>query len=104
MGRLPESIDQMCMAVQLDPLNLIALENLGWRYVLARRYRDATTTFEMMTDLDPGWLSDGPPWVAFLEGPTLEAIDALEGLVEENPEADSIWSSLGFIAAAPASP
>src|SRR6185436_1272712 len=49
-GRSDESIDQMLLTRELDPLSPSVLQALGWCYYQARRFDESIATFKSMLD------------------------------------------------------
>jgi TolB-like protein len=59
-GRYAEAIDEMKLAQQLDPTNLIVNADLGLAYYFARQYQDAVETCKRTIDMDPSF--QPPQW------------------------------------------
>jgi tetratricopeptide (TPR) repeat protein len=53
VGRLPEALDHVRRADDLDPLNLVARANVGVIQYFGRAYRDAQAQLEATLGLDP---------------------------------------------------
>ncbi len=54
-GRHEEAIEQVKLALDLDPLSLIINTLLGWVYYYARRYEEAIAALEETLELGPGF-------------------------------------------------
>lgn len=55
MGRHDDSIAEMKLARELDPLALIINAEVGWAYYFARRYDKAIEQFHKTVEMDPGF-------------------------------------------------
>jgi tetratricopeptide (TPR) repeat protein len=55
MGRHDDSIAEMKLARELDPLALIINAEVGWAYYFARRYDKAIEQFQKTVEMDPGF-------------------------------------------------
>lgn len=53
MGRFAESVEQMRISRELDPLSLIIIKDSGEIYYTARRYDEAVAWFRKTLDMDP---------------------------------------------------
>jgi TolB-like protein/Flp pilus assembly protein TadD len=54
-GRHSEAIAQMKLAVELDPLALIIITEVGWAYYFARQYDKAITHYRKALEMEPGF-------------------------------------------------
>ena len=55
MGRAQESVEQINLARQLDPLSLSINFSLGWRLYMARHYEQAIQQLRNTLDMDPNF-------------------------------------------------
>jgi TolB-like protein/Tfp pilus assembly protein PilF len=55
MGRHDDSVAEMKLARELDPLALIINAEVGWAYYFARRYDKAIEQFQKTVEMDPGF-------------------------------------------------
>ena len=54
MGRHEEAIAELRRAVELDPVSVMYLTNLGWVYYMAHRYDSAIEYLQRSLELEPG--------------------------------------------------
>ena len=54
-GRCEESIPVHLHAEALDPFSIIAIQEVGYAYYYARRFREAAEQIQKAIDLEPGW-------------------------------------------------
>jgi adenylate cyclase len=54
MGRHEEAIAELRRAVELDPVAVLYLSDLGWVYYMAHRYEPAIESFQRALELEPG--------------------------------------------------
>jgi TolB-like protein len=59
-GRYQEAVQQMKLAQQLDPTNLIVNADLGLAYYFARQYQEAVEVCKRTVDMDPSF--QPPQW------------------------------------------
>jgi tetratricopeptide (TPR) repeat protein len=88
MGRHEEAISHGKRAKELDPLTAYITADLGWLYILARRYDEATAECRQALDIDPAlhtahWCLGIANWQ---KGLLEEATAAYERTVELVPE------------------
>ena len=55
MGRHDDSVAEMKLARELDPLALIINAEVGWAYYFARRYDKAIEQYQKTVEMDPGF-------------------------------------------------
>lgn len=55
LGRFDEGIAEMKRAQELDPLSLIINSDLGFDYIIARRYDEAIEQLRTTIEMDPGF-------------------------------------------------
>lgn len=89
-GRSDEAIDAHRRAEALDPLSLIAIEEVGWPFYYARRFSEAVDQFRRAAELEPKWdqLYFGLGLALAQQHRHEEAIDAMRTaskLAPENP-------------------
>lgn len=54
-GRLAEGVDEMRIALAMDPVSALYMEALGVRYLYARRFAEARETLQKTLSLDPSF-------------------------------------------------
>lgn len=86
-GRIQESIDVHLRAESLDPLSIVAIQEVAYAFYYARRFEDAARQMEKAIELEPAW-----DQLHFLLGLTLlqlrrfdRAISALRTAVRKEP-------------------
>jgi TolB-like protein/Flp pilus assembly protein TadD len=103
-GRLDEAISALERAAELDPRNVLTMQQLALTYQSVRRYTEAERAWDRALEITPGdpytrifraemtidWRADTKPYQAALAenaklGPALE--DPLYGLCERTPKA-----------------
>jgi len=55
MKRFDEGIDHMKLAQRLDPLSPLANSDVGWAYLMARRYDEAIEQIKRTLELEPAF-------------------------------------------------
>ena len=53
MGRHEEAIGELRRAVELDPVSVLVLNDLGWVYYMARQYDPAIEYIQRVLELEP---------------------------------------------------
>lgn len=48
-----QAVEAACLCTELDPASAVAIENLGWVYLLAGRYEEAHGSLVRSVELDP---------------------------------------------------
>lgn len=88
MGKLDESLAELRLAQQLDPLSPVILADIGKTLYFARRYDEAITQLRTLQEMDPAayppaiWL-----WKAYVEkGMFDQALDVIEKEKPHLPE------------------
>lgn len=99
LGRFDEAIEQIHMARQLDPLDLLTNAHVGGVYYFAGRYDEAIEQFQTTLDLDPNYhLAHLGLAVALEEKGLLnDAIATVEKAKSLAGEIMPIWGALGNI-------
>jgi TolB-like protein/tetratricopeptide (TPR) repeat protein len=54
-GRDDEAVAAHCHAESLDPLSVVAIEEVAWALYYARRFDEAAEQFRKAVELEPGW-------------------------------------------------
>lgn len=88
MGKLDESLAELRLAQQLDPLSAVILADIGKTLYFARRYDEAITQLRALQEMDP---TAYPPaiwlWKAYVEkGMFDQALDVIEKEKPHLPE------------------
>jgi len=77
MGRFDEAIASIKRGQRLDPLSSVLNTEVGWIYLLARRYGEAAEALHKAVEMDPGfWLAHSRLWQAHAERGDVESANA----------------------------
>lgn len=85
LGRFNDAIAEGKRAVELDPLSLVIISDLGMDYYYARRYDDAVAQFRKVLEMDPGYY-----FGHLLLGQTLEMKGARDEAITEYQKARAL--------------
>jgi TolB-like protein/class 3 adenylate cyclase/Tfp pilus assembly protein PilF len=98
MGRHQEAIAQLRRAVELDPVSVLYLTDLGWVYYMARQYDSAIKYLERSIELEPDAVDGhrGLGEVYVQKGMHDEAIAEMEKYVELTDSYDTALGYLGY--------
>jgi TolB-like protein/DNA-binding winged helix-turn-helix (wHTH) protein/Tfp pilus assembly protein PilF len=101
MGRFEEAIAAAKRGQELDPLSVVPVQTLGFRYYYARRYAEAAMTFGRALDRDPGAFVArvGLGLVRFKQGRTKEALQELERSAQDSGDNRWVRASLAYVSA-----
>ena len=102
MGRCAESVAELKLAVDLDPLSLIINADLGRAFYYARQYDQVVKQEASTLEMDPGfWLSHINLGRSYCQaGKHSEAVAELRHAIEVSPGNTEVLSFLGFALAA----
>jgi tetratricopeptide (TPR) repeat protein len=102
MGRCGESISELKLAAELDPLSLVINADLGRAYYYARQYDQVVKQEARTLEMDPGfWLSHINLGRSYCQADKhAEAISELGKAIEASPGNTEVLSFLGFALAA----
>jgi len=84
-GRFDEAIQEMKQALELDPLSLIIIADLGNTYFMARRYEEAIDELRKTIKMDPGFY-----YAYWNLGQVLEAKGDLAGAITQYKKAHQL--------------
>jgi adenylate cyclase len=101
VGEAERAVEEMELAVQLDPLSLIAMHSLVWAYQQAGRYDDALALTDRILETDPGFRAayDAKGYVFMLMGRLEEAARLFERVVEITGDPYKGLAHRGYVAA-----
>ncbi|HEY8187461.1 MAG TPA: protein kinase [Pyrinomonadaceae bacterium] len=82
MGRHSESIAELKRSLEIDPLDLDGIKELGYRFFVARQYDQASEQFRKVLDMDPNSVEateahNGLAWIYERKGMYEEALSEL---------------------------
>ncbi len=97
IGRAEESIAQVRLAMQLEPLSLIINSELGRSLYLARRYDESIEQLRKTVELDPGFFRARLylGWAYEVKGRHADAIAEFQQTLKQSPENPQLIASLG---------
>jgi TolB-like protein/Flp pilus assembly protein TadD len=99
MGRVDESLEESRRALAVDPLELLFNVHLGWHYIMARQYDQASRQLRETLDLNRGLYPAHLHFGRCLQAQGLHA-DAVATLEEANRLAPESAQAKSFLAAA----
>src|SRR6516162_5446087 len=95
-GRMPEAVEEIKLALRLDPLSLWINSSLGLAYYFSRRYDDAIGHLHETLEMDPNFVVAHLPlgWSYLAKGMHAEAFVELERGVELSRRSPAFLSAL----------
>ena len=99
MGRFEEAIAAAERGQELDPLSVVPVQTLGFRYYYARRYAEAAMTFGRALEMDPGSFVArvGLGLARFKQGRTEEALREIERSARDSGDNRWVRASLAYV-------
>lgn len=99
MGRFEEAIAAAKRGQELDPLSVVPVQTLGFRYYYARRHAEAAVAFGRALEMDPGAFVArvGLGLARFGQGRTMEALAEIERSAQDSGHNRWVQASLAHV-------